>query len=100
MQTPIDRALDAQYIKRWALVGTVIDNNVAVHSFNVALIAMDIRKRMSYDRAVSEMELCYFAVLHDMREVYTGDIPTPTKEKMKQAGFDPENFDPVPPTSV
>jgi len=94
MQTPIDRALDAQYTKRWTMVGADMDNNVATHSFNVALIAMDIRKRMSYDRAVTEMELCYFAVIHDIKEVYTGDIPTPTKMKMRASGFDPDTFDP------
>lgn len=100
MITPIDRLMDAQYCQRWSMVGTVIPSNVAVHSFNVAMIAMEIRKRMMNTIHFSEMEVCYFALIHDVKEVYTGDIPTPTKTKMRAAGFDPESFDPGVPDEM
>lgn len=97
LKTPVDRLMDAQHTKRWSLVGTTIENTVATHSFNVAVLAMAIRRKMMNTNHISESELCFFALMHDIKEVYTGDIPTPTKNKMKDAGFDPENFDPEVP---
>lgn len=97
LKTPVDRMLDAQYTKRWSLVGTDTENTVATHSFNVAVIAMAIRRKMFNTLHISEADVCYFALLHDIKEVYTGDIPTPTKVKMRAAGFDPETFDPEVP---
>lgn len=97
LKTPVDRLMDAQHTKRWSLVGTTIENTVATHSFNVAVLAMAIRRKMMNTNHISESELCFFALMHDIKEVYTGDIPTPTKAKMRGAGFDPENFDPEVP---
>lgn len=94
MKTPIDKLMDAQYLTRWSMVGTDKEQNVAAHSFNVAMLAMEIRKRMFNTIAISEQEVCYYALIHDVREVYTGDIPTPTKAKMKAMGFDPDGIDP------
>jgi hypothetical protein len=95
MKTPIDKLMDAQYIKRWAIVGTATENNLATHSFNVAMLAMEIYKRMPdmYMR-YSERDICFYALIHDIGEVYTGDIPTPTKVKMLKAGLDINTFDP------
>lgn len=97
LKTPVDRLMDAQHTKRWSLVGTTVENTVATHSFNVAVLAMAIRRQMRNTNHISESELCFFALMHDIKEVYTGDIPTPTKNKMKESGFDPENFDPEVP---
>lgn len=75
------------------MVGTDKESTVASHSFDVAMIAMDIRKRMFNTIDISERDVCYFALIHDVKESYTGDIPTPTKTGMKMAGFDPDNYD-------
>jgi 5'-deoxynucleotidase YfbR-like HD superfamily hydrolase len=94
MRTPIDKLMDAQYIKRWAICGTALENNLATHSFNVAMLAMEIANRMpDVKRRHPESLICYYALIHDVGEVYTGDIPTPTKAKMLQAGLDINNFD-------
>lgn len=94
MITPIDKLMDAQYIKRWAIVGTATENNLAAHSFNVAMLAMEIYNRIPSARMMyAESLVCYFALIHDIGEVYTGDIPTPTKMKMQKAGFDINTFD-------
>lgn len=97
MRNSIDRLMDAEHCKRWSMVGTTSDSNVATHSFNVAMLAMAIRKEMFNTIACSEQEVCYFALIHDVKEVHTGDIPTPTKNKMRAAGFDPDHFDPEVP---
>lgn len=103
MQTTIDRALDAQHVKRWSLVATTAESNVASHSFNVAVIAMAIRKRMFNTIHFTNAEVCYYALLHDIDEVFTGDLPTPTKMAIRAQGVEPnELFDgqgekPIPP---
>ena len=75
------------------MVGKDKESTVASHSFNVAMLAMEIRKRMFNTPGIDEMTVCYFALIHDVKESYTGDIPTPTKTAMKAAGFDPDNYD-------
>lgn len=91
IKTPIDMALEAQYVKRWSMVATNAESTVASHSFNVALIAMAILRKMYNTNHISIHELCYHAMLHDIGEVYTGDIPTPTKVNMRNLGFDPND---------
>ena len=92
MNTPIDVLTDCGYVKRWSMVGTDKESTVASHSFDVAMIAMDIRSRMFNTADIGERDVCYFALIHDVKESYTGDIPTPTKTGMKLAGFDPDNY--------
>jgi 5'-deoxynucleotidase YfbR-like HD superfamily hydrolase len=94
MKTPICKLMDAQYIKRWSIVGTMTENTLPTHSFNVAMLAMELYNRMPEMKKVyPESQVCYYALIHDIGEVYTGDIPTPTKVKMKQAGLDINTFD-------
>lgn len=92
METPIDVLMDCQYVKRWTMVGVDKESTVASHSFGVAMIAMEIRKRMFNTAFFTERDVCYYALIHDVKESYTGDIPTPTKAGMKEAGFDPDNY--------
>lgn len=96
MKTPVDMAYEAQYVKRWSMLSTTADSTVASHSFNVAILAMAIHRKMMNTIPISIYELCYYAVLHDIEEVYTGDIPTPTKVKMRELGFDPNEMSDCP----
>lgn len=92
MNTSIDRALDAQHVKRWSLVATTAESNVASHSFNVAVIAIAIWQRMFNKIGISKEQVCYYALLHDIDEVFTGDIPTPTKQAMRRQGVEPNDL--------
>jgi 5'-deoxynucleotidase len=68
-------------IERWSLMRNVVRENVAEHTFHVALlthvlctIANEVfGKTVPTDKAVS------LALFHDATEVFTGDIPTPVK---------------------
>ncbi|MFD1428118.1 5'-deoxynucleotidase [Kroppenstedtia sanguinis] len=68
-------------IQRWNLMRTVMPENVAEHSYHVAVlthalctIATEIHgKEVPVERAVT------LALFHDVTEVITGDIPGPVK---------------------
>lgn len=89
---PIDKLLDCQHVKRWTLVATTAQSTVASHSFCVAMIAMAIRRAMHNTNHFGEQELCYHALLHDVDESETGDMPTPTKMAIREAGVEPNNL--------
>jgi 5'-deoxynucleotidase YfbR-like HD superfamily hydrolase len=86
---PIDKLMDCQHVKRWTLVHTTTPSTVASHSFNVAVLAMAIRKAMRNSIGTSEQEVCYYAMMHDVDEAETGDMPTPTKNAIRAAGVEP-----------
>lgn len=92
MKIAIDRVLDSQHVKRWSLVATTAESNVASHSFNVAAIAMAIYQRIPGATDFGAHSICYHAMLHDVDEVFTGDIPTPTKTAMRAAGVEPNKL--------
>lgn len=70
-----------RYIERWSLMRNVVKENVAEHSFHVALLTHVLctigneifGRQLPTDRIVS------MALFHDATEVFTGDIPTPVK---------------------
>lgn len=87
--TPLYKLLDAQHIRRWNIVGTVIESNVAVHSYNVAMIAAEIFKQVGGARMWFDIPLLMMhALFHDADELEGGDIATPTKIAMRGAGYD------------
>lgn len=93
MITPIEKMLDLQYVQRWTTVGTTRESNVATHSFNVAVIAMAIYREIYNKVGYTERDVCYYAIIHDYLEAYSGDIPTPVKEAMRESGFCPDSVD-------
>ena len=68
-------------IRRWSLMKSVTDENIAEHSAQVAQIAHAlalIRNRM-FDGKLDADRIAVMALYHETAEVLTGDLPTPIK---------------------
>lgn len=86
----INDMLRAQHVKRFHIVHTIKNQSIAEHSFNVAMIARRIAIEMGYDE--DDVKTVMLAgLVHDLDEVITGDIPTPTKIRAKAQGVDLNN---------
>lgn len=76
--------LRAQYVRRWTTVKATHDQSLAEHSFNVAVLAGEICYRLNMDPYTTNKVVC-LALIHDIEEVVTGDIPGPTKRRLDEA---------------
>lgn len=79
-------------IARWSLMRSTKTENLAEHSYDVAILAhflVLLRKHLYKDLPqVNLEEVLTFALYHDVPEVLTGDLPTPVKyysQEMKTA---------------
>lgn len=80
----INDILRASGVTRWHIVRTVRPQSLAEHTFDVVMIARAIAKGAGYD----DYEIIKAALLHDLDEIITGDIPTPTKNRAMGNGWD------------
>ena len=67
-------------VPRWPIIKMGIEQSVAEHCFGVAIITGWLGAMMKYDPDVIT-HLMVVALHHDDNEVYTGDIPSPVKDK-------------------
>ena len=80
----INEILRAQNVKRWSLVATTRPQSIAEHTFNVTMIARSMCKSLG----IPDELVIKAALEHDLDECITGDIPSPTKRRIEQMGFD------------
>ena len=75
-----------RYIRRWGLMRSVMPENDAEHSLQVAMIAHAIAVigRDQYNRNVNPEHVLALGVYHDVSEVITGDMPTPVKYQTEE----------------
>lgn len=85
--------LRASHTKRWTIVNTARTQTIAEHSFNVAMISQKIAEAIGLDIVINPENLCKlqsWALMHDIPEVFTGDLPTPFKRSLERHGADIE----------
>ncbi len=82
----ISDQIRATWVKRWGIVRTLREQNVAEHSFMVAMISTELMGRIGFPitgggglQGARCGEVLLWALWHDMAEVSTGDLPTPHK---------------------
>ena len=68
-------------IRRWGLMKSVADENIAEHSAQVAQIAHAIAliKNKKFGGDLDVNKIATIALYHETSEVLTGDLPTPIK---------------------
>lgn len=87
-QKELAQLLTLSVVPRWQIISTYKNQTVAEHSFNVAAIVLTLVKE--FDRRglyISKSKALELAIIHDMEESYTGDIPTPYKRQLKAMGM-------------
>lgn len=81
----IQNQLRAQYVARWHTVSTTHRQTLAEHSFNVAIITRALLERQNKYNEEFINKATAIALTHDLGEVITGDIPTPTKKRLPES---------------
>jgi len=68
-------------IRRWGLMKSVSDENIAEHSAQVAQIAhaLALIKNKCFGGSINADRVATIALYHETSEVMTGDLPTPIK---------------------
>lgn len=83
---PMGRAMEAivrfAAVKRWHMIDTTKTQSLAEHSANVALLARYIAAKAPDMYFGSSVAVAGYALVHDLEEVFTGDIPTLTKRHL------------------
>lgn len=79
-------------VKRWGIIEMSRAQSVAEHSYNVAAISLAIINAIADGIEDSGMALqpitlltLEWALLHDLTELVTGDLPTPVKVHLREA---------------
>ena len=85
----LEQKLRTGHVKRWQIVRVAREQTIAEHMYRVYQIAIDMCAGLSLGSKV--LKVGQWALMHDLPEVITGDIATPTKRTMRQAvpGHDP-----------
>ena len=66
-------------IKRWGIIEMSRSQSVAEHSYNVAMISIEILSNMGMRDSNLLSDAMYWSLVHDLPELVTGDMPTPIK---------------------
>lgn len=81
--------LRACHVRRWHIVKVVREQTLAEHLFAVSVIAGSLAAAMRWTGLLQsqlQLKLLQWSLAHDIIEVRTGDIPTPFKRVIEQAG--------------
>ena len=70
-----------KYINRWGLMRNTINENIAEHSLDVAIIAhaLAVIGNTYFKKELNAEHIAMLGIMHDTTEIFTGDLPTPIK---------------------
>ena len=70
-----------KYFNRWGLMRNNINENIAEHSLQVAIIAhgLAVIGNKRFGRNLNAEHIAMMGIMHDTTEIITGDLPTPIK---------------------
>ncbi len=70
-----------KYINRWGLMRNTINENIAEHSLDTAILAhaLAIIGNIYFHKNLNAERIAVLALFHDTTEIITGDMPTPIK---------------------
>lgn len=88
MENQLLDLLALSHVPRWTIIATSRQQSVAEHSYRVAVIAQFL---VDYIKNINDrdgMTLLRWAIMHDGPEAITGDVPTPFKRMLNEAGYD------------
>lgn len=80
----IQQKLRTGHVKRWQIVRVAREQTIAEHMYRVRMIAMEICDRIQVS-IFTRQYVNDWSLIHDLPEVITGDIATPTKRAMREA---------------
>ena len=81
--------LRAGHVNRWQIVQTARPQTLAEHSFHVSALAGELALLAEWDGMENpnqRLNLIFWGLYHDLIEVKTGDLASPFKECLRQAG--------------
>ena len=87
----IQNTLRAGHVPRWQLCDTTRTQSIAEHMFNCAFIVRHMCEFIGI-RGDEQNGLVIYALKHDLDEVITGDMPTVTKERLRNRGCEPNGL--------
>lgn len=76
----VETVMRMQAVKRWHMIDTTRTQTLAEHSANVAMLAMLVAMNCPMFQFGPPAYIAMAALVHDMPEAFTGDIPTHTKK--------------------
>lgn len=74
------------HVKRWHSSSTRRPQNLAEHSFNVAMLGLKLGSLLHHGiEDEDRLQLLELALVHDISETQFGDVPSPTKWHLRDA---------------
>ena len=74
---------DLAHVHRWGILRKSRQQNVAEHSYFVAMYCIELVDSLGLRPFVQADRLIQRALTHDLGEVWTGDIPSPVRRRIK-----------------
>jgi 5'-deoxynucleotidase YfbR-like HD superfamily hydrolase len=73
---------ELSFVPRWSVARMNRSQNVAEHSYYVVLYALQTAELIKWKSSEYLADLAHDAVIHDLSEVFTGDINGPAKRRL------------------